>query len=759
MKRTNAEHPLPPSLSYVSEVNGNIYNVTQFSTSDLLVQQVTEHNDQLETFNFLEQSFKQVEFANDEPRIKAHDSDPTKYLIRGDDGWFEMQCPIDEQYDTSTHRCISISPCHGKSSGQYPMTEVLIDKLVLNHRVPNEEEDSGLYHPTMYLRCIEGGSYVVEECPNNSLFNSTKKECEQKNLCDGVPNLSVLQDFTGLAANEYYVCNNGMAQLHTCNAGYFDRETLICTVGHICADKPAGFTYTEQGIGDNQYYECLTPNTSRLVTCIVRIEQNGQFSCGGDVACTSFVNGTGTSILTYEDDIWSFNRGNFICDNYTVIENKECDSENLLSNKIFNKRFTTSLYVPKEVLNVSRNVCEQLTSIDQLNIKNENFAIENLPNDYNIEFETSLVGRTRQALQLLDSNVLSNVVWYARDINAIGVNFLTGEPIDCLGSFLYDIFDGRRLNRCSMNASTATSLLQIRDGEYFKSKYVEIEQDHSYLSLCGKKLDERPNFVDRDIFFERISTNILQTDPCHDILTKLQIQYTTKDDKYTTMTLKYTEKNEKVQKNMEKYAVNIPEQPNTIQPLFDVFEREEIVQPLFNPFNVVEPNTQVRDLPDFPNDWVPPPQQPPLLPPAVPPRQIIDYSCFYSLPTYRLSACVAGDNSIVEAIAELRRNVRVHEDCTRAAGLSNVLNSYAYLGDNIGCRCEYIDNAIVVNRVDSPKIYQNIASQSNDGFAYNRWLYFDNNNFMACPENLYDPVAFNCRVEADKIYHIQDLQE
>ncbi|QEI03612.1 VP91 [Rachiplusia nu nucleopolyhedrovirus] len=759
MKRTNAEHPLPNSLGYVSEVDNNIYRVTRFSTNNLSIQSVTEHDDNQETFNFLTQTYEPVKFPLDEPRVKSHATDPSKYMLRGDDGWFEMNCPTDEHFDNYTMKCVPVSPCLNKQSGLYGMTESLIDKLVLNHRVPNENEDPNELHPTMYLRCIEGGSFVVEECPNNYTFDPVTGTCERNNLCRDKPNYYILPYEPGtLNANEYEQCLTKQVVKSSCSEGFiFDRIKEMCVAGNPCNIGGIGHTYLESGIGPNQFYQCVSNNTANLITCIIRVvDEAGRYSCAGNSECTSFENGTGTQIITHDDDVWSFNRGILQCDNYLLINDLECDTSNIIGDKIFNKRFKPILHIPKEVYDTRQNMCID-SNIDLLNIKNDTFGIQNVPNDYDINFETSFAGETAKAYSLLQVNNLDSYLIYARDLNALGINYITLEPLQCFGSHLYDIFEGRQLNICTMSPANNTMTvdeLVIDDGKYFESKTVKISKDEQYKSVCAQKLDGTSNFVELDSFFERISTNILQSDPCNDILHKINIRYTTIKDKYTTIASEYTYDREKGPSKVERYVQNIPIDADSIQPLFDPFEREEIVQPLFNPFIFDPPPFEPQD----PRPPVNPPEPEPEPPTAPSMNQLIDYSCFYSLPTHKLSACVAGNEIIIQAIANLRENIRVDVNCTDAAGLANVVNSYAYLGNGLGCKCEYINDEIVVNQVNNPKVYDNIETQSNDGFKYNRWIHYKDGRFLACPEDLLDENTFTCRVEPDKIYHIQDLQ-
>lgn len=745
IKRTNAEHPLPETIGYVSEVNNSTYRITRFSTKNLSIQSISDHDDQYETFDFLQQSLNVVPFDKTEPRIKAHEQDPSKYYIRGDDGWFMMQCPFDEHFNISQNTCMPVSPCHNKLPGMYGMTEALIDRLVLNHRVPFNDDttnNESVIHPTTYLRCLEGGSHVVAECPENFVFDANTGSCQMLDFCRDKPNYFILPYVPEtLNADEWEECYNHKVRKRQCEPGFiFDRNLQRCVETHPCSREGTGHTYLTADTGPNQFYECTSFSSSRLMTCIARVYNNGRYSCTGNEECIAFDNGTGTQIFRYEDDVLSFDRGIIQCDNYNVVNNVTCDTSNLLQDSIFNNRFVVNVHLPKETYDASQNTCVSLT-FDRLTIKSKNFSIENLPNDYDIDFETSFVGRTSQAMELLNNNKLDNVVWYARDQNVVGVNYLTGESIDCFGSFLYDIFDGRKLNICTDQSTP--EFRNISDGEYFKSKHVEIANDALYTSVCAQQLDTTTNFVEFDVFFRTKHDNILPSSECVEFFKKITFQYTTPDSKYTTIYPQYTRKAEKSTKNIERYASNTHIDKNEIQPLFDPFEREEIIQPLFDPF--------IFDPPPF--EPQPPAEEPLWL-------QNTEYSCFYSVPTFKMSSCRALDTTSQTLIQAAKRNITVEPECAKLSGLSNVLNSYAYM-DGVGCKCEWKNDGVglIVRKVSNPVVYRDVETQSNDGFKYNHWLHYKDGNIMACPDSLYNHDTFTCNNTLEILYYVQNMQD
>ena len=81
MKRTNAEHPMPYKISYVSDVDQHIFTVTTFATNSLDIINETHHDDRIEIFNFLLQTFMPVTESSTEPRVKPHPTNQNQFQI------------------------------------------------------------------------------------------------------------------------------------------------------------------------------------------------------------------------------------------------------------------------------------------------------------------------------------------------------------------------------------------------------------------------------------------------------------------------------------------------------------------------------------------------------------------------------------------------------------------------------------------------------------------------------------------------------
>nr|UVZ35107.1 VP91 [Melanchra picta nucleopolyhedrovirus] len=768
-RRTNALHPLPDTLSYVSEVDQHEYVVRTISTNDLSQIGVETHDDRIETFNFLNQQFEPT--PTDQVRVKAHATDPIKYDIRGDDGWMTMDCPADEHFNANTMRCEPVAPCFGRAPGNYGLTERLIDALVLHHRVPKPEPNEHDIHPTMYLRCLEGGSHVVDECPNNHMF--VDGVCVLRNDCADRPDDYILPVFPeSLNINEYMVCKGGEPTVVSCPFGKnFDRRLMMCVNAEPCAIHGPGYTYITDDIGSTQYYRCTSADSAELVTCINRVFVNDQYQCSGDARCSTFENGTGTRVSNFDDDVIKYDYAVLVCDNFDVVREVDCDNSDLLDDKLFNGKFIVNVNLPRQVYDAASGQCVPF-SMNAITVINPIYGIENVPNDLKLEFMSAFVGQTDRVHELLETDRLDGKVEYARDIDELGINFVDGSSLDCYGEYLYDPFEGTRLNLC--NENILAQQLTLEKHEYFVPATGTLRSsDADYQSLCARRLDETDNYISLDHFTTRILANILQSDVCGTILHQIHEKYTTITNKYTTITFKYNDSGVKTSNYIERYGSNIQKSNITklptndyLNPLFDPFEYYDIMQPSFNPWTRDEyehppdDNLGVGGGSGGGNDEVPPPPSPP--PPPPPPSltltdKLLDYTCFYSVPTFKLSACDVADEHIRDAIKELRANVKVESGCENAEGLANVINAYAYLGDGVGCLSVF-DNNIITVRQFVGKTFLNINTQSNDGVQYNKWVHVSEDGlFMACPDHALR-ANFTCNLEDNKLYYMEDLQ-
>ncbi|ACO53524.1 vp91 capsid [Euproctis pseudoconspersa nucleopolyhedrovirus] len=812
MKRTNADHPLPEKLSFVSSVDSHYYTVTTFDTISFNILNTTVHDDRFEVFDFLSQTATPTlsDQSDDVGRIRACANDERKFQIRGDDGWIDMECPFNKRFDERSKKCVAISYCENKPPGNYGLTEQMIDSLILYHAVVKSEEEHAneLVHPTMYLRCFEGGSHATQECPSNHTFDNLSRECVMRNECESRPDNFILSIFPeNLNINEYLMCKNEQISIVQCpQSQIFDRRLMRCVDAAPCSVHGAGYTYITNEISDKQFFECVSANEAALITCFVsRIYADGGYKCFGDAECVNLSeNGTGTAVRFYEDDFVKYDTGALVCDNFQIVKNINCDTSNLIQDKVYNEKFTTPLNVPRQVYNSETEECVDFEK-SFYTIKNKFFHIESTPNDLNVKFETSMIGKTDKFDTLLNSDRIDEAVIYAKDQRVVGLNPINGEPIECYGDTLYDVFDASRLNMCVDNELTET--VPVNDGQYVKSKLSQVADDADYNSACALKIGQTANYVEMDHFSTSILTDILRNDVCGTILDQIHIKYTTLAHEYTTIDNKYTYESVKPHTYMDENVANISNFETTIfktpfanaigktsviskiasrddkivSPIFDPFEYIETVKPLFNPFDenintnqigddeisdaiTIDENDEIGDADDeqiddedvVEEDDDAPEQKPEEL---ILSKKIVKFSCFYALPTFKYSLCDIQNDHIIESLAKLRENVTAHPSCVPAIGLSNVLNAYAYLGNGLGCFSFYTpESGIFVDRINDGQIYTNINTQSNDGVKYNSWIHVQNNKFLACPDDLFNSQNFSCNTDPNTLYYIENLQ-
>ncbi|QYC92656.1 Per os infectivity factor 8 [Trabala vishnou gigantina nucleopolyhedrovirus] len=833
MKRTNADFPLPDKLSYVSEVNENLYTVTTFETNTLAVLYRSVHNDTREVFNFLEQKLINIEHEphyQETKRVRAHPSDNDKFQIRGDDGWFDVECGFGKRFEPQQQTCVPVSFCDDKPPGNYGLDESTIDSLVLNHRVVKENVNPNVIHPTMYLRCMEGGSHSIIECPTNHLFDAAAGQCVLRNDCQNRPDGFVLSTFPeNLNIDEYMVCDNEQAVVAACADGkIFDRRLMTCVDADPCSVHGAGYTYITNDIGPAQYFKCISDTESELITCINRVVVGDRFQCSGDILCSGFANGTGTQIKVHDDDTVRFDTGVLVCDEYNVQRNIDCDTADTMADKVFNGKFKVSLHVPRQIYNASTNSCVDFDAA-LYNIKSAHVSIESLPNDLHVDFQTAMLGRADRLSLLLHTDRLDGAVEYARDKNAVGLNPVTGLQIECFGDGLYDIFKGTQLNFCANNAPVEK--VTLADDQYIRSRTLEVGLEREYQAACSSAMNRTHNFVELDHFSVDIFSHILHNDVCGAILTAIHDKYTTLYGKYTTIDVQYTFESVKPEKYIGEKHTNTFDIPisisklksnsvvdmvdtadndngggsvdnerdkskkfyvvddSAIAPLFDPFEYIQTIPPLFNIFdnetddktpqtlalsnkdsiklkNVDAPTTAgstaaaTTSTTTEVNSTPPSPPSSPTAPDLIYSHKLLEFSCFYALPTFKFSACNIENEHIQNALINIKNNVTAHPDCTNAVGLSNIINAYAYLGEGIGCKSFFnVDTLrIVVDKIENGPTYLNVETQSNDGVKYNKWVHKLGSVFMACPDILLDNDNFVCNTAQNTLYYIENMQ-
>ncbi|AUA60304.1 VP91/P95 [Operophtera brumata nucleopolyhedrovirus] len=788
LKRTEAEHAKPPVLGYVSRVDGHQYDVSHFDTDTLQLKTTTLHDDRTEVFDFINQNLNK-KIDTDEFRIAKHISDNTKYMMKGDDGWIEMSCGTNEYFDDELLRCVPMPPCYNLAPGLYGMNERLIDSLVLNHNVDRATTSSaGPYHPTMYLRCLQGGSHIVEECPENHYYDHITSSCQLRNDCINRPDGYVLNQFPDtLAINEYMKCENNTPVVTSCDADHiFDRRLMTCIRAEPCALHGIGYTYITDEIGSNQFWKCASRDSSDLITCVNRVFANDEYQCAGDRECLTFQDGSGTQLKPQDNDIIGYNTGVLICDNYNKQEDIACPSYDIVDTKTFNEIFRLGVSVPSRVFDTTSRECVPF-DMSHVTIINPIFPIIN-NNDYNVQFDTAFVGKTEELQEIINTNRLDGHVEYARDRNVMGINISDNSELECMGDGMYDIFDGTKLNVC--HDDTLIETIVFKDGnKYFRPQLFEVAHDDDYNQQCASQMSETSNYIENRSFTKRILTNILRNDVCDTTLHKIHALYTTNVSKYTTLAHKYNyesvELNNLYGADIERYPANIPfskttmpyisyneSSPQTdisstknkidfdrsvVLPVFNNFVEYETITPVFNPFSeggVDVPRPETR--PPSP----PPPT--PSLPDLTLTDKLLTFSCYYSLPTFKLTECDINDQHIKDTIAKLKQNVKIDQLCERAAGLANIINSYAFINGHIACQCilDETEGIVIKQHTNNILIFTDQTNQSSDGQKYNQFIHRWEDNYFSCPDPSWvDMTTGTCNIpDNDKLYYIDDMQ-
>lgn len=803
IRRTNAQDPTPDVIGHVSDIFENTYIVSFFNTTTLTDHHQSVHDDRIETFDFLTQQFKQVETPVLNSRLHANTDNLKEFIVTTDEGEnVAIECPQNFHFDYTQLKCVPAPPCHNKAPGFYPLNERLLDRLVLGQQQDRDYSSTDyLSHPTLYLNCLisneenidNNNLYNIQECPDNHTFDPITRQCIEQDVCTNKPDGYIIRHASNtLAANQFVQCHNGRREIVSCpeTNQIFDQTTMTCVETHPCAINGAHHTYTTDDIGSTQFFKCLNNQESQLITCINRIFNmtTNMYECRGDAECTQFPNGTGELVYEHNNDDLHYNSGRLVCKDYSIVENIECDQSNVFENKLYWNKFMLNLDFPRKIFDGTQCITSYINNTTIINSNNNNnnngvtlkrnvYGVQNIPNHYDIDMQTSMVMDKNAIVNLLPVNradadaQFANGLIFARQLNALGLNPTTGETIECFGSQLYDVFDGTRANICDVNGKNVTQTIEFSNGAFLNVlSPVLTADDTDYRGFCAIHYENEGFFVDNANFTRRILTNILHTDICTDLYTTLYQKYTTLAHKYTTPTPKYTYTFVKEQKNIIEYGSNTQFENATIS------ENAQTIAPLFNPFIEIPSLLTV-------NDWVLPPAQLPFpigefeqsdssdIPPNVIrpepteptlQRKYLYYLCHYEIPLFKMTSCLAQDEIIIDALADLRNNIQYDTECASASGLANILNAYVYLGNDLGCRSVYDENENkikVIRQTPAPLIYNNLQTQSNDNVFYNKWIHVKNNQFMACPPDLYDHDSFTCNVETDKLYYLDNMQE
>ncbi len=181
----------------------------------------------------------------------------------------KFTCPPKWYWNSETNQCEAQPICKNEDNTIKGINIYQFNTLSQEEKIrpmargPVQE----LYHDRIYAICGEGTNYKLGFCPNNQIYNqkptqpASENPCVYYDICNDLPNgrrhTSVIPgNEQELKKNEYYVCENGVSKLHTCQNDDIYSETYNgCISMGACYDKPDNYTMpnTED---ENSYLQC-----------------------------------------------------------------------------------------------------------------------------------------------------------------------------------------------------------------------------------------------------------------------------------------------------------------------------------------------------------------------------------------------------------------------------------------------------------------------------------------------------------------------
>jgi hypothetical protein len=120
------------------------------------------------------------------------------------------------------------------------------------------------FHPRLYARCKENGTYIFDACVDNQQYNQVPRQPDTVNPCvyydicvehsDGFKHKQQIDDHV-LLPNEYYICNKGVSMLSTCEPPLvFSDNFNACIIQSLCFGVENNQTIP---IDDYSFLRCL----------------------------------------------------------------------------------------------------------------------------------------------------------------------------------------------------------------------------------------------------------------------------------------------------------------------------------------------------------------------------------------------------------------------------------------------------------------------------------------------------------------------
>ncbi|QBQ01642.1 vp91 [Hyphantria cunea granulovirus] len=160
---------IPPTLGYISAIDGHKYTVTYFETNNLTIVKQTEHDDRESVFHFGFQDFtKGIEVKLNKSSLSFHPTSARKFIAHSDDGDVEMSCR-NGLFDGL--QCAPKSLCSSPNT-ILPANEDNLNALIFNNVAARRAllTENTKTHPTLYIKCDEDLVAHLIECANGEVF-------------------------------------------------------------------------------------------------------------------------------------------------------------------------------------------------------------------------------------------------------------------------------------------------------------------------------------------------------------------------------------------------------------------------------------------------------------------------------------------------------------------------------------------------------------------------------------------------------------
>ncbi|AAK94113.1 CUN035 putative p91 capsid virion protein, similar to AcMNPV ORF83 [Culex nigripalpus nucleopolyhedrovirus] len=482
-----------PVLSYIWKVDldADSFEIETFNVANLSLVSRYWFQASRYKFDFFTQTLSELEVPELEVhRIRPHPTEDWAFELRVDDGWAKVSCGPPElaHFNPTELQCESRPPCDGVQPGrQLPLTRIALERLVYGRRVFISKRDDR-FHPFWYVQCGPRGAAAIGHCPEGQEFNGVY--CTEQNLCANRPDGFVLTlRIPGLRLNEFMECRNGEPTVTQCPNfdQIFETGTLRCVRGNPCQINGAGHTFVTETTAPNQFERCLNDSVWESVTCPVRVQLGGVWSCRGSEECTRFENGTGTDMFEVDSSAFKFLGGILHCQDYEIIERLECASE---ESSIAYPPFEIAGSFPSKVFDPTSGSCTEPIVGENLEIKVNTVGLTAAKHQFGFNFElhvrVNLSELTASGDQLLDALV------YSRDGESLANDPLSEEPINCSPDpetvHFVDPLLADRINTCHWLGDERTFVQRQLD----PSEYVVRDTIWSYnldkISMCRDRM-------------------------------------------------------------------------------------------------------------------------------------------------------------------------------------------------------------------------------------------------------------------------------